>query len=107
MKTVSDVYPSQWLRASDLSGGRRTVTITEAAVEALRSHNGESVHKIVLSFHGKQKRLVLNVTQAREMAALAGTEHFAQWVGHTISLAPTRTPQGQETITLLPAKTEP
>ena len=92
MKTT-DVYASEsrYLRADDLRG--REVEVTIAGAETVDLSDGKT--KIALSFTGKEKLLVLNVTNARAIEDVLGDE-TDQWVGHRIVLFPTRVDfQGQ------------
>jgi hypothetical protein len=68
-QTVSDLYPSKWLKADDLAGRSVTLTITGVTVEQLhnpRTHRPEP--KAILDF-GRSKRLPLNQTQGHAIAA--------------------------------------
>ncbi len=103
MKTVSEVYPSMWLSPADLKGMKVAVTISEVAVEELRNATGGKQPKIILTFHGKTKRMALNVTQARSVAQLTGTEEFEAWAGHSVALFATETPNGHSTIGIVAA----
>lgn len=99
--TVSDLFPSRWLKAADLRGRTATVTIAKAQIEQL--HNPRTNQKeirLVLFFAGKSKQLCLNKTQAMTLARITGTEEFEHWPGHIISLSPAETRNGQDTITI-------
>jgi hypothetical protein len=99
MPTVSEIYPSEWLKAADLP---RAVTVAIASVEVRRfeGRSGKEEAKLVVSFAGAQKRLVCNVTQARAIAAIANNDDTAGWPGVRIQLRPDRTKQNQDTIAI-------
>ena len=107
--TVSQLqaYASPWLKASDLQGRAVTVTIEKATVEDIRQQNGQKEARIVVAFAGKEKRLICNKTQALTLADLAKTEAFDNWKGLVVTLEPSTTKSGQETINIrrAPAKT--
>ena len=77
---VSEAFPSIWLKAADLQG--RTVM---AKIERYDIEEIGDDRKPVLYFAGKQKGLVLNKTNANEIAFVYGDDMDA-WVGQTIEL---------------------
>lgn len=86
MPSLDDIYEtkSNYLRVDDLNNQKVHVTIKSSAVETV----GED-KKIVLDFQeGSGKRLALNVTNARMIAMLVGTEDHTSWVGMRITLKP-------------------
>jgi hypothetical protein len=93
-------YTSPWLKASDLQGRAATVTIETATVEEIRQQTGQKEARIVVAFAGKSKRLICNKTQALTLADLAKTEVFANWKGLVVTLEPSTTRSGQETINI-------
>lgn len=98
---VSQLYPDKWLKAETLQGRTRGVVVATSTVEEL--YNTREKHKewkIVLGFHGKTLRLVLNKTQALTMVQITGEDDSAKWIGHPINLTPARTQNGQDTIVI-------
>jgi hypothetical protein len=86
MPNINDIYESKssFLKVEDLRGQKVHVTIKASAVEAVGDDK-----KIVLDFQeGSGKRLALNVTNARMIAMLLGTEDYTSWVGARITLKP-------------------
>ena len=99
LRTVGDVYPSEWLRAADLRGRAVRVMVARVEVREFRGHRGgEKENKIVVGFAGKKKRLICNVTQARAFAVVCGSDVFLEWRGQSVVLAPGRASNGKETI---------
>lgn len=98
MKTVGEVYPSQWLHAGDLMKKSVAVTVETVDVQEFRQQDGKKASRIVVGFRGAQRKLVLNKTQAIAFAAIAGTEEFERWGGLRVLLSPGRASNGQETI---------
>lgn len=97
-QTVSELYPSQWVRSRDLNGKAVTVTIQAVTVAEFRTPDGRMHLAAVLAFVGKKKRLILNKTQCRALVAITGSERFNEWVGHEVQLTPAMAPNGKPTI---------
>jgi hypothetical protein len=104
MAKVSQVYASPWLRAEDLQGRTIKVTIGRAGVDLIPQNDGSKQERIIVDFLGKQKRLILNKTQAAALAGIAGDD-TDQWSGIEVYLAPQPTNNGKLTIGLLPVPT--
>jgi len=104
MAKVSQVYASPWLRAVDLQGRTIKVTIARAGVDLIPQNDGSKQERIIVDFLGKQKRLILNKTQAAALAGIAGDD-TEQWNGIEVYLAPQPTNNGKLTIGLLPVPT--
>lgn len=87
MPNVEDVYASNSnsLKAEDLRGHEIKVSIIGSEVKDF--DNGK---KIVLSFKGKDKTLVLNKTNARKIADANGW-NTDDWVGKEVVLYPDKT----------------
>jgi hypothetical protein len=81
---VSDVYPSQWLRAADIEDPIRE-TIKSVTMEEIVQ--GES--KAVMHFMGHTKPLVLNKSKSNAIAAVYGDDTDA-WTGKQIKLIRTQ-----------------
>ena len=77
-----------------------TVKIVAAQVEEIRQFDGSKALKLVLSFEKATKRLITNKTQARRLAELTGTEAFAAWAGHRVTLKPAVAQNGKPTIAI-------
>ena len=82
---VNDLFPSKYLRASDLDGDT-PVTMKNLVIEEV---NGE--HKPVLYFEEKvnnKNKMVVNKTNAKTIGNLHGQE-VGDWIGQRITLFPT------------------
>ena len=77
---ISSVFGGDTLKAADLQGTEPVVVI--ATVEMKKFDNG---NKLVLSFQGKKKTLVVNKTNAGRIAYAHGT-NTDNWVGKEIQL---------------------
>lgn len=100
-ETVSDYYPSKWLKTDDL--GDSPVTIKIESVQWEKTYNlHERTHesKLTIAFEGAKKRLIPNKTQCEAIWAIAQTEKFAEWVGTTIKMAVGTAPNNKPTIVI-------
>lgn len=77
---VSEAYPSAYLKAADLQGRTVNVKIDRYTIEEIGDDR-----KPVLYFVGKEKGLVLNKTNANEIAFVYGDD-MDQWLGQGIEL---------------------
>jgi arabinogalactan endo-1,4-beta-galactosidase len=77
---INDQFPSKYLKASDLQG--RNVTVKMARVEHEKIGDDE---KPILYFQGKERGVVLNKTNANNIAAIYGYE-TDDWYGKEITL---------------------
>lgn len=96
-----DFYSSPWLSVSDLGGRPVRVTINDWKIEEVRQRDALKVRKVALSFAGKRKRLILNMTQGKAAEAAWG-EALEGWIGKQCILQPGRADNGKETILLVP-----
>jgi hypothetical protein len=101
-ETVSELYPSKWLKRDDLAGRPVRVKIEAVNIETFRQPDGTSKVSAVLAFAGKFKRLICNKTQCIALVSATGSERFADWVGHEVMLAPATSQNGKPTIAILP-----
>lgn len=79
---MNDFVSSEYLKADDLKGRSLRATIAAVTIEQLGQAR-ES--KPVVSFVGRNKRLVLNKTNTRTLIAGFGAESSG-WVGQTVEL---------------------
>ena len=86
---VNDVYQSEsnFLKADDLPKGTRVgVIISGCELHEFKQEDGSKQKKMVLSFDGKEKKLTLNVTNARMIAANLGSDDTDDWIGKKVVL---------------------
>lgn len=98
---ISQLFVSKWLAASDLPHPV-TVTISAANVESLRQQDGTSEPKLILTFEKATKKMVVNATQAKVLAAALG-DMFGDWPGGRVKLAAGRAQNGRDTIVVVEA----
>lgn len=77
---LENIFPSKYLKATDLKGREATVTIERAEIETLGDDR-----KLVLYFKGKEKGLVTNRTNADRIAHMYGSNTDG-WLGQPIIL---------------------
>ena len=89
-----EVFPSKYLKAADLKGKPRTVTIESAPFEPLKGMDGKETQKIVLHFKNVEKSLPLNVTNFDAVCDATGFPDTEDWPGQRIELYPAKTTMG-------------
>jgi hypothetical protein len=100
-KPVPDVrkmYEKDFIYAYDLEGKDVTVTIERVTAGELTGEGGKKSKKPVLYFRGSKKGLGLCITNARIIAGLYGGFDSEKWVGKRITLYPTTTKFGKDTV---------
>jgi hypothetical protein len=80
MASINEAFPSNYLKAADLKGRNVLVTMSHADYEMIGDDK-----KLVLYFEGKDKGMVLNKTNASNIAAAYGDE-TDDWKGQPIVL---------------------
>ncbi len=83
--SVRDIYSSDWLKAEDLQGKTTKVVVADVGIEEI---GDKKEQKIVLGFVGKEKKLVLNKTNARVIADVYGDDEL-EWIEKEIIMYPT------------------
>ena len=90
---VNEIYPSsKSLKAEDLKG--HTVKVTIAGTSVKDFDNGK---KIILSFEGKEKGLVVNKTNATIIASAYGGDTNG-WHGKQLEIYPDKTMFGADLV---------
>lgn len=79
---INQVFPSKYIAAADLNGQQVAVTIERVAMEPVAQNEPP---KPVLYFQGKKKGMVLNKTNAANIATMYGPETDG-WIGKAITL---------------------
>lgn len=81
MVNINNVFDSDYLKATDLNDKPHLVTITNVEFETMRDNK----QKLLVSFKEFDKGLLLNLTNANNIAAFAGPETDG-WIGRQIVL---------------------
>lgn len=90
---------SNYLKAADLQGRPVNVTIRAAVVEQIGQGRSQQ-EKVVLYFNGKEKGLVLNVTNGNSISKAYGFD-TTNWVGCQIEIYPSETDYQGEMVDCL------
>ena len=83
MANINDAFPSNYLKASDLQNQQPVVTIDRVAFEPV---GRDKEMKPILYFSGKEKGMVLNKTNAKNIAGIVGSFETNDWAGARIKL---------------------
>lgn len=81
MVNINSAFPSKYLSANDIGDEPALATMT--GISTVTMQDGE--HKMALHFAGYDRPLVLNKTNAKNIAAFAGPE-TDDWVGRQVVL---------------------
>src|SRR5262245_64644344 len=79
--TREEVFPSKYLKAADLKGKPRIVTIESAPCETLKGLDGKENQRIVLYFENVPKSLPLNATNFDAVCNATGFPDTEDWPG--------------------------
>jgi len=88
---------SEFLFAHDLNGKDVTVQIEKVTAGQIQGEKGRKNKRPIVAFRGKSKRLALNKTNSKIIAKLYGND-VEQWAGKWITIYPTTTDFGGETV---------
>ena len=104
MANINDAFPSNYIKASDLKGGQPVVTIDRIEFEPV----GQAREmKPILYFAGKEKGLVLNKTNAKNITHLVGSSETDDWIGCSIKLYATNVEYQGDTVEAIRVKAAP
>lgn len=98
---INQAFPSKYLKASDLNDQTVTVTIADIKIEQVGQDRDT---KPVAYFQGKTKGLVLNKTNSRKIASIAGSPETDDWVGVEVAIFPTETEFAGESVECIRVK---
>ena len=98
MPTLSDAFPSKYLKAGEdvCEGDDLTLTIQRYDQERI-GQGADADDKYVLYFRGNKKGLVLNKTNAKVIAELHGDD-LDDWIGKQITLYEAEVQFGNDTV---------
>lgn len=97
MADYRSMFDREYLGVWDLQGRDVTVTIAKVAGVTLVAQGNRKSKKPVVWFERTEKALALNKTNAKTIAAMYGND-TETWVGKRITLYPTTTTFGSETV---------
>jgi hypothetical protein len=94
---VRSFYDKKFIYAFDLQGKDVTLTIARVVRGELTNRQGKEKKPIVY-FEGTEKGLGLNATNRETIASIVGGYNVKDWVGKRITLYPTTTQFGKQTV---------
>ena len=97
--------PSQYLCAVDLNGQEVTVQIEKVTAGEVVGSDGKKSKKPIISFVGKAKRYAPGKTVGKTIAGMYGN-HVENWAGKYVTLYPTTTRMGGETVDCIRVRPE-
>lgn len=103
MPDYRTMFDSDYLYAFHLAGREVTVEIARVTGGEVTGQGGKKSRKPVAYFKGKDKPLALNKTNCKTIAAMYGTD-VAKWVGKRVTIYPTTTNFGNETVDCIRVK---
>ena len=94
---IGEMFPSKYIKTADLNGKPAVVTIDCVVFEEIKDHDGKAETKSIMYFRESKRGMVLNQTNANEIAIDHGDE-TDNWVGHKIELYPARVQFGPKMV---------
>ena len=83
-KTFEDLYPSRFLKASDLQGKKPTLTIRDVETEMIETETGPKL-KAILMFAETEKQEIAAKTNGLCLKAMFGST-LSNWIGKRVTL---------------------
>jgi hypothetical protein len=92
------MFDSDFIGVWSLDGGDKTVTITRVEAGSVGGQKGKKKdRKAIIHFREFSQPMACNVTNAKAIAGLYGAD-VSQWAGKRVTLFPTTTAFGGETV---------
>lgn len=99
---AGDAFPSNFFKESDLNDEEVTLTIKSVDMQKLGDDE-----KLVASFKGTDKKLVINKTNFKNIVKATGEEDTDDWPGKRVTLYPTETEFKGDTVPCIRIKSKP
>jgi len=101
MSNIAEIY-DLWLKPQHLpKNSTIPVTVETVEIKTLHPRPGIEERKIILSFVGKRRKLILNAGNANRLADLGG-EDWSAWPGLVVGLRRAQYSKDKETIIITP-----
>lgn len=98
MSHFKEFFDSQWIGVWSLGDADRVVTITKVEKGEVGGQQGRKKdRKAIIHFAEFDEPMACNITNAKQIAKLHGNDPY-QWVGKRITLYPTTTQFGRDTV---------
>lgn len=82
---LGEMFPSKYIAKDDLKGRKVKLVIDRVVMEDVGQGENKEI-KPVLYFSGKEKGLVLNVTNGNTITSIVGTDETDDWPGTEVEL---------------------
>lgn len=101
MASYKDIFPDKWLKAEHLQGRSVVVTIAGVGIEMVFNPEvRKEERRLIMEFHNKKLRLLLNKSHCVAMTTLTKTEDYTKWTGWQITLSPAVASNRKPTIAI-------
>jgi hypothetical protein len=91
------MFDREYIGVWDLEGKDRTLVMEKVHAGTLTAQGNRKSKKPIVFFRGAEKGFPLNKTNAKTIAALYGTD-TDNWIGKPITIYPTTTTFGSDTV---------
>lgn len=95
---VRKLYDKPYIYHYDLEGRDVTLTIERIVAGTLVGTSGKASKKPILYFKGTEKGYALPITMAKVIQQMYGTFDLDKWIGKKITLYPSTTQMGGQTV---------
>lgn len=100
MPSIYDLYEF-YLEARDLKEKAHVVQVQSVRAEDVFVQRARKMEKkIIVRFVNRKKAMILNKTQAGQMAEITGLDDYTKWVGAEVVLTAGRAGNGKDTIVI-------
>ena len=86
MAKLNDFFPSRYFNADDFALHPAVFEISNIQVETFKQKDGTVADKPIAYFQGQRKSLILNKTNFKAIATIAGAQDTDEWPGTSIEL---------------------
>jgi hypothetical protein len=100
------LFPGRFLKAGDLAGKDRTLTIADVIVEAMPTDDGGTKVRGIVSFKETERQLALNRTNGESLKAMFG-KAIKDWIGKRVTIYPTTDRFGAEQVDAIRVRGSP
>lgn len=100
------LFPGRFIKAADLLGKDRTLTISDVAIERLPTDVGGEKVKGIVSFRESERQWVVNRTNGEALKAMFG-KAVREWIGKRVTLYPTTDKFGREIVDAIRVRGSP
>lgn len=81
------LYPGRFIKAGEFKGCEYTLTISDIETEEMKSKKKGIETKVIVSFKGQKKQLVLNKTNGECLKGMFG-RRVIEWIGRRVTFYP-------------------